>query len=101
MLELAQRNGFQVVSSAQALASANPDQRLLGLFSENTMPVRLRGEGGREAEAADPSWLHHLHPYLGRGEATSADDLRTQPRSCRRTQPAANDRCRPATPGTQ
>ena len=66
VLELAQRNGFQVVSSAQALASANPDQRLLGLFSKNTMPVRLRGEGGREAEAADPSWLHHLHPYLGK-----------------------------------
>jgi len=66
VLELAQRNGFQVVSTAQALAAAHPEQRLLGLFSNNTMPVRLRGEGGREAEEAEPSWLHHLHPYLGK-----------------------------------
>jgi len=63
--ELAQQNGFQVVSTARELNSAQPQQRLLGLFSESTMPVRLQGENGREAQEPDPSLLNSLHPYLG------------------------------------
>jgi alkaline phosphatase len=65
VLELAQRNGFQVVASPEELADADPGRRLLGLFSPSTMPVRLRGEGGRLAEDPQRSWLNHLHPYLG------------------------------------
>jgi alkaline phosphatase len=63
--ELAEQNGFQVVSNAEELAAANHDQRLLGLFSQGKMPVRLQGEGGRSAESAERSWLNYLHPYLG------------------------------------
>ncbi len=63
--ELAQRQGFQLVTNAAQLATAAPDQRLLGLFAPNTLPVRLQGEGGRAAEAPRPSWLNRLHPYLG------------------------------------
>ncbi len=63
--ELAQRHGFQMVTNAAALAAAAPDQRLLGLFAPSTLPVRLQGEGGREAETPKPSWLNRLHPYLG------------------------------------
>jgi alkaline phosphatase len=63
--DLARRQGFQVVTNAAQLASAVPDKRLLGLFSGGTMPVRLQGESGREAEAPRPSWLNLLHPYLG------------------------------------
>jgi alkaline phosphatase len=62
---LAQRNGFQLVSNAAELAAAEPGKRVLGLFAPGTLPVRLRGENGREAEEADPSLLNHLHPYLG------------------------------------
>jgi alkaline phosphatase len=65
VVDLARRQGFQVVTSAAQLSSAVPDKRLLGLFSTSTMPVRLQGEGGREAEAPRPSWLNRLHPYLG------------------------------------
>ncbi len=65
VLELARRNGFQVVTSARELAAADPGRRLLGLFSPSTLPVRLRGEGGRLAEDPQRSWLNHLHPYLG------------------------------------
>lgn len=57
-------NGFTVIDSAAEMASAIPG-KLLGLFSPSTMPVRLRGENGRSAEAAEPSWLNRLHPYLG------------------------------------
>ena len=63
--ELAQQNGFQVLTTAAELASADSNQRLLGLFSESTMPVRLRGEDGREAEEPEPSLLNYLHAYLG------------------------------------
>ena len=65
VVDLARRQGFQVVTNAAQLASTAPDKRLLGLFSGGTMPVRLQGEGGREAEAPRPSWLNQLHPYLG------------------------------------
>jgi alkaline phosphatase len=62
---LAKKNGFQVISTAQELAATLHEQRLLGLFSEDTMPVRMRGEDGREAEEPEPSLLNYLHPYLG------------------------------------
>lgn len=65
VLDLARDNGFQVVTTADALAARNPEQRLLGLFSPSTMPVRLQGEGGRTAEAPEPSLLNHVHRYLG------------------------------------
>jgi alkaline phosphatase len=63
--ELARENGFRVVMSAEELAAAEPGQRLLGLFSDSTMPVRMRGEDGRIAEAPEPSLLNRLHRYLG------------------------------------
>jgi alkaline phosphatase len=63
--DLARRHGFQVVTTAAGLASVTTDKRLLGLFSGSTMPVRLQGQNGREAEAPEPSWLNRLHPYLG------------------------------------
>lgn len=62
---LAERNGFQVITVADELATASPDKRLLGLFAQGTLPVRLQGEDGREAEEPEPSWLNSLHPYLG------------------------------------
>jgi alkaline phosphatase len=63
--DLARRNGFQLVTTPEELASADREQRLLGLFSKGTMPVRLRGEEGREAEQPEPSLLNHVHRYLG------------------------------------
>ena len=54
-----------MVTNAAQLASAAPDKRLLGLFAGSTLPVRLQGEDGREAEAPQPSWLNRLHHYLG------------------------------------
>jgi alkaline phosphatase len=63
--DVARRNGFQVVGSTAELAEAAPGLRLLGLFAEGALPVRLQGQGGRSAEAPRPSWLNRLHPYLG------------------------------------
>ena len=76
-LELAQRNGYTVVTDAEELATAAPQDKLLGLFSEGTMPVRLQGENGREAEDPQRSWLNQLHPYLG--SVTLPDPMRCVP----------------------
>ena len=63
--EIATDNGFTFVSSASALTAATSADRVLGLFSDDTMPVRLQGEDGRRAEAPEPSWLNQAHRYLG------------------------------------
>jgi alkaline phosphatase len=63
--DLARRNGFEVVTTGAELAALPPGKRVLGLFGESTLPVRTRGEGGRQAEKADPSLLNSVHWYLG------------------------------------
>ncbi|MDX1734905.1 MAG: alkaline phosphatase [Halioglobus sp.] len=63
--ELAEANGFTVLSTRAELAAASDGERLLGLFAPSTLPVRLRGQAGREAEAPEPSLLNRVHPYLG------------------------------------
>jgi len=65
VVELAKSHGYQLVTSTAELQSAGTDQRLLGLFSPGTMPVRLRAQNGRSAEEPKPSLLHQVHRYLG------------------------------------
>ncbi|WP_116365246.1 alkaline phosphatase [Parahaliea mediterranea] len=65
VLRSAQLNGFNVLRKRDELLAAQPGERLLGLFSPGTMPVRLRGEDGRLAEAPRPSLLNRIHEYLG------------------------------------
>jgi alkaline phosphatase len=74
---LARDNGFRVVYDAGELASAKPGERLLGLFSRSTMPVRLQGENGRLAEEPETSLLHSVHRYLG--EVTLPSPMRCEP----------------------
>jgi alkaline phosphatase len=65
VLETARAAGFTTVASAAELSQVASTNRLLGLFSPDTMPVRMRGENGREAESPEPSWLNSIHHYLG------------------------------------
>jgi alkaline phosphatase len=65
VLQLAQDNGFTYIDSAGDLARLPEGGKLLGLFSESTMPVRWRGEDGRIAEQPEPSWLNQLIKYIG------------------------------------
>ena len=48
--ELAAANGYRIVGTAQQLASAPTDGKLLGLFSRGTMPVQWRGAGDATAQ---------------------------------------------------
>ncbi len=63
--DVAIANGFHVITSTAELDGAPMDRKLLGLFSEGTMPVRWQGEGGRSAEKPKPSFMNRLHRYLG------------------------------------
>ena len=65
VLALAEESGFTALDSLDELAASAPEQRLLGLFAPSHLPVKLRGEGGREAEAPEPSMLNSVHRYLG------------------------------------
>lgn len=62
---LARQHGFSVLRTAGDMAAAAPGEKLLGLFAPSTLPVRLQGENGREAEAPEPSLLNAVHRYLG------------------------------------
>ena len=61
----AERNGYVVVTEAEALAAAPIDRPLLGLFASDNLPPRWRGEAGREAEKPDPSVLNSMAWFLG------------------------------------
>ena len=50
VLAEARENGYQVVLDRNGLTTIEPGRRVLGLFSPNTMPVRLRGTGDAKAE---------------------------------------------------
>jgi alkaline phosphatase len=65
VMQLARDRGFHVVTNRDEFMAAPADAPLLGLFSESTMPVRMRGQDGREAEKPEPSWLNRMHYFLG------------------------------------
>ncbi|MEP6161348.1 MAG: alkaline phosphatase [Halieaceae bacterium] len=75
----AQANGFHVIDSADGLATAPLDKKLLGLFSDSTMPVRLQGAGGRRAETPKPSWANQVHRYLGSVELPAVMSCEANP----------------------
>jgi len=65
LLTMAQDSGYQLVTNAAELMSNKSSGKLLGLFSEHTMPTRLRGENGRIAERPLPSLLNSISSDLG------------------------------------
>ena len=65
VLDSARTAGFRVITSADELANAPGEGRILGLFAPSHLPVKLQGESGRGAEAPLPSWANYLHRYLG------------------------------------
>ena len=75
--DLAREQGFRLVETGEDLTATQPDERLLGLFSASTMPVRLQGQDGRAAEAPQPSLLNRVHRYLG--EVTLPEPMACEP----------------------
>ena len=65
VLEAAKKNGFHVITKGSELRSVPADKKLLGVFSESHLPVRLQGEDGRVAEKPKSSFMNQVHRYLG------------------------------------
>ena len=63
-LELAKRSGVTVVTKATDLSHQHAG-RVIGLFADDTMPVRWRGGEGRTAEYIDRSLLNYVHHMIG------------------------------------
>ena len=65
VLELGIENGFTVIHSWESKDQLKPTDRVLGLFAEEHLPVKLKGEADRTAEPPNKSMLHQLNKYLG------------------------------------
>jgi alkaline phosphatase len=65
VLQLAEINGYQIVKKQQDLNNIDPRKKILGLFTDGTMPTRLQGENGRIAEKPKPSLLNRIDWRLG------------------------------------
>jgi alkaline phosphatase len=50
VLSVARSNGFTTIANLSEMPTVEESSRILGLFSEETMPVRLAGEDGAVAE---------------------------------------------------
>ena len=65
VLEQARSNNFTIVSNEAELKNINREEKVLGLFGPDTLPVRMRAENDRATEKPEPSFLNHFHMYLG------------------------------------
>ena len=63
-LDRATESGATVLTSAAQL-NGNYTGRVIGLFSEDTMPVQWQGSDGRSAEDIERSWLNLAHEMVG------------------------------------
>ena len=61
---LAERVGVTLLSQREQLAEPYSG-RVIGLFSEDTMPVKWQGTDGRTAETMERSWLNQVHQMIG------------------------------------
>ncbi len=64
-LELSAEKGFTVATDLEQLLAANTEQRLLGLFADSHLPVRMRGTDDRKAESPTTSLLNAVDYRLG------------------------------------
>ncbi len=65
VLDSAAAHNIAVVTNRDQLFAADKAKRLLGLFADSHLPVRLRGTDGRKAEDADTSLLNAVDQRLG------------------------------------
>jgi alkaline phosphatase len=63
-LDRATESGATVLTSATQL-NASYSGRVIGLFSDDTMPVQWQGSDGRSAEDIERSWLNLAHEMIG------------------------------------
>ena len=86
LLEQAEKNGFKLITTKQQLLeTTSSNEKLLGLFSRNTMPVRLQGEDGRIAEKPKRSLLNKIYKHIG--DVTLPEPMRCEANPAFETMP--------------
>jgi len=63
--DVAAGNGFHVITEAAQLRKVPAGKKLLGIFADNHISVRLRGEDARIAVKPDRDVLNRLNRFLG------------------------------------
>ena len=76
-LMMAEGQKITVVTDPAMLTGADANKRLIGLFAEGHLPVRLQGSDGRVAEQPDTSTLNKLDWRLG--SVTQPDPISCEP----------------------
>ena len=76
-LMMAEGQKITVVTDPSMLTAADASERLIGLFAEGHLPVRLQGTDGRGAEQPDTSTLNKLDWRLG--SVTQPDPISCEP----------------------
>jgi len=65
LITLAHNNGFDVVLDAEQLSELDPNKKIIGVFTDSTMPTRWQGSDGRIAEQVETSLLNKIYVMLG------------------------------------
>jgi len=65
LITLAHNNGFDVVLDAEQLGELDPNKKIIGVFTDSTMPTRWQGSDGRIAEKVETSLLNKIYVMLG------------------------------------
>jgi len=65
LITLAQNNGFDVVLDADQLDELDATKKIIGVFTDSTMPTRWQGSEGRIAEKVETSLLNKVYVMLG------------------------------------
>lgn len=65
VLQSAIRNGYTFLESLNLSDTVKPSDRILGLFANENLPVRLGNDANRAAEAPKKSALQKINKYLG------------------------------------
>jgi len=65
LITLAQNNDFDVVLDVEKLNDLDPNKKIIGVFTDSTMPTRWQGTDGRIAEKVETSLLNKVYVMLG------------------------------------
>lgn len=77
ILELAQQQGYQLVTRPDALDKVPAGAKVLGLFANGTLPPIWQGENGRSAEKPTRNLLNRVNSLLG--SVTMPEPMRCVP----------------------
>ncbi len=96
VLALAKEKGFKVITSlAQAAEITSVElqsgEKLMGLFADVHLPVKLQGTDGRKAEKVEFSFLNFFHKYLGEVTLPATMKCEANPEFAKQNTPALKD----------